>query len=141
MTGPPPTGPSGGPLNAIRRWIQLVLDPNSAKKTEEDAKRALGGIEAKLGALGRMARWVGGLLAGAFGVRALIRFGFESVRMAAESERAWADLKGTVDATGESFEDVEDDLHALGKAFQDATIHDSDEFAESLTRLITLTGD
>src|SRR5687768_5796704 len=125
----------------IMRRVRLVLDRIAAGRLEVDAKQALGGVEGALARLGRVARQVGGFLAAAFGVRALIRFGFDAVRTASEAERVWSKLRGTVEAAGEDFNDLEVDVRALGEAFQDATIHDSEEFADSLDRLITITGD
>lgn len=125
----------------IMRRVRLVLDRLSARRTEDDAKRAIGGIEGALSRLGRVARQIGGLIGAAFGVRALIRFGFDSVRIASESEKVWSKLRGTVSAAGEDFGALEGDLRGLGDAFQDVTTHDSEAFAGSLDRMISLTGD
>lgn len=126
--------------NIITRVVRLLLDRNAAKQTEEDAKKTIGGVEQSLGGLKKAALAVGAALAAAFGVRALINFGREAVRQASESEREWANLAGTVDNVGQSFEQLEPNLRALADAFESATVHGDDDFARTLSRLITLTG-
>lgn len=83
----------------------------------------------------------GAALAVAFGARAAIRFGVESIREFLDSEKVWIELSGTIDATGESFARLEGQLRANATAFQDATIHTDEDYAKSLQRLIAITGD
>lgn len=125
----------------IRRIVQLILDKASAKKVGEDAKQALSPVGEALERLKGLATSLAAAFAAAFGIRALKRFGEESVRQAAESEKAWAQLGSTIDAVGGNFAALEEQLRATGEAFQDATIHDNEAYATSLQRLIVLTGD
>ncbi len=134
------SGGSGGG-GAIRRLIQLVLDKVAAKRTEEEAKKTLKGIEGGFGALGRTVAAFGKGILAALGIRALIRVGMNWIRMAAEAERVWRNLAGTVEAAGTKFSEVEADVRGLAEAFQDVTIHDGEDFAGALTRMISLTGD
>jgi hypothetical protein len=127
--------------NPIRRLVQLVLDRNAADKTKQDAKEAVGGVEKSLGGLKKVALAVGAALIAAFSVRAIINFGREAVRQARESQVAWNNLRGTVEAAGVSFNEIEQDVRALSSAFQDATVHSGEDYANTLRRLITLTGD
>jgi hypothetical protein len=124
--------------NIIKRIIQMVLDKESAKKTQEDANAVAGGIDK---AWKEMASRVAGYLGAAFLISKIVGFGKAAVSEAMESQAAWTALKGTVDATGVSFDAMSDKIHASADAFQDATIHDDDAFAVSLTRMISLTGD
>ena len=128
-------------MNPIRRLVQLVLDRRAAKQTENAARQALSPVEAGLARLKALAISVGSVLAAAFGVRALARFGAASVKAAMESEAAWADLAGTVRAAGGDFEAMEADIRSLATAFQEATAIGDEEFAGGLTKLIALTGD
>lgn len=125
----------------IQRVVRIVLDKIAALKMEAEARKTFAGVERGISSVGNVAKRVGGFIAAAFGVRALIRFGFDAVRQAADAERAWKSLAGTVDNTGESFKNREADIRGLAQAFQDATIHSGGEFVEGLDRLITLTGD
>lgn len=127
--------------NPIRRLVQLVLDAASALRMQLGAKQAIGGVQSSLAGLGRVARQVGGILAGIFGVRALIRFGVDAVRVATESEKVWKKLAGTVRNAGGDFEDMEANLRSTADAFQDVTVHGSEDYAATLDRLISLTGD
>jgi hypothetical protein len=131
----------GGVGGAIRRLIQLVLDKAAAKRTEEDAKKTLKGIEGGFGSLGRSVANLGKGILTALGLRALIRIGMNWIRMAAEAERVWRNLAGTVEAAGVKFNEIEADVRGLAEAFQDVTIHDGEDFAGALTRMISLTGD
>lgn len=124
--------------NIIKRIIQMVLDKESAKQTQDDANAVAAGIDK---AWKSMATRVAGYLSAAFLVDKIVALGKASVEQASESQAAWANLKGTVDATGASFDKMESTLRATADAFQDATIHDDDAFARSLTDLISLTGD
>jgi hypothetical protein len=125
----------------IRRILQIVLDKAAAVKAERDAKKSLAGIDSGLTSLGNTAKRIGGILAAAFGIRALVAFGKSAVREALESEKAWSELAGTVRAAGGDFEAMEGNLRALGKAFQDVTKNTDEDYANALSRVITLTGD
>lgn len=126
--------------NPIRRIIQLVLDKASAMKAEADAKKALSGIEGGFdrmrSAVARLAAGIGAALGGA----ALIAFGKRAVEAAAKVEQVWNDLRGTINSAGGSFEKLEGKIRATAEAFQDATVNDGEDFAEGLSRMITLTG-
>lgn len=125
----------------IRKKIQLILDKRKADKTEADAKKALGGVEKGLGRLKKAALAVGGALAAAFAIRALVRFGKESIRVAAESEEIWTRLAVAIDNTGESFNDLEGDIKGMARAVQDLTTLGDEDFAVVLTELVTTTND
>lgn len=127
--------------NPIRRLVQLVLDKAAAAKLQAEAKRTLTGVEGQLEKLGTVAKRVGGAIAAFFAVREIVEFGKAAVRAAADSERTWSKLAGTVEAAGQSFRSIEGKIRATAAAFQDATIHGDDEFAGALQRLIVLTGD
>lgn len=127
--------------NPLRRIVQLVLDKASAKKTGDDVKASLSGAEGALNKLGTLAKRVGALLAAAFAVHKIIEFGKSAVHAAIESEKSWTQLIGTLKAMGIQTRGLEGDLRALGLAFQDVTTHSDEEFADSLMRMTTLTGD
>jgi len=127
--------------NPIRRLVQLILDKKAAAATEAGAKKTLSAVETSASRLEGLFKRLGGVLAAAFGVRALINFGKEAIKQAAESQRIWADLQGTIEATGNSFTALEGDLRSLSTAFQDATVHTDEDYASSLSRLIAITGD
>ncbi len=127
--------------NPIRRLVQLVLDRAAAAKMQADAKAALGGVEKSVTSLGTVARRVGAAIVAALSVRALVEFGKAAVTAAADSERSWTRLRGTIEAAGQSFGAIEGRIRATASAFQDATIHGDEEFADGLQRLVALTGD
>jgi hypothetical protein len=124
--------------NIIKRIVQLVLDKSSAKKTQDDANEVAAGIDR---AWKDMASKVAQYLGVAFLIKKVVDFGKAAVAEARESESAWKNLKGTIDASGASFDAMEAKIRAAADAFQDATIHDDDAFAETLARMTTLTGD
>ncbi len=79
---------------------------------------------------------------GAFvGLRALERFGSDSIKQAAESEKIWNELGGTIEAAGGSWKSLEKNVRAAGDAFQNTTVHSDEDYAKGLQRLIILTGD
>lgn len=127
--------------NPIRRLVQLVLDRRAAQQTEADAKRTLGGVERSLDNLKRVALKVGAAIVAAFSIRAVERFIGNSIQAARDAERIWNDLAGTIRATGKAYEDLEPRIRATAAAFQDATTVGDEEFAQGLSRLISLTGD
>lgn len=132
---------SEGGDNAFVKWIRLKLDRSSAKQTEDDTKKTLGVIDGGLGKLKAAAIALASALAAAFAIGKIVNFAREAINAARESEKAWSSLRDTVDAAGESFVDLEDDINGAADAFERATIHDDDEFAEGLQRVIAITGD
>jgi hypothetical protein len=124
--------------NIIQRIIRLVLDRKSADETEAGAKGVAANVEQ---AWKDTAKRIAGYLGVAFLTAKIVAFGKESVDQATASEDAWSDLAGSIDATGESFDAMNERLRASADAFQDATIHDDDAYAVGLSRLITLSGD
>lgn len=127
--------------NPITRLVKLVLDRTAAKQTEEDAKKSLGVVEQGLDKIKSVAASVGAALAAAFGFAKLVQFGEAAVAAAAASEKAWGELAGVVNAVGGNFDSISASLHAQASAFQDATVYSQRQYAESLGRLVTLTGD
>jgi hypothetical protein len=123
------------------RKVRLVLDKASADKAEQDTKAALGGVEGALDSLKRMAAAAGAAIIAAFSIRAIIDFGRSCVTAATDAEKAWAGLGGAIRAAGGDFDGMQAKLRAAGEAFQEATIHDNEDYARSLQRLVTLTGD
>lgn len=124
--------------NIIKRIIQLVLDKESAKKTQDDANSVAEGIDK---AWKSAAAKIAGYLGAAFLIDKIVGLGKASVREAAASEAAWRELKNTIDNAGESFDGLEAKIRATADAFQDGTIHDDDAFAKELSHIISLTGD
>lgn len=127
--------------NPILKRIKLILDKASAKKTEEDTKKHLGGTEKALVSLEKIAKRVGAALAGAFVFTKLVAFGRESVRMAMESEAVWNRLATAIGSAGKVVDEEMPKLQALAGAWQDATIHDDEEFAQGLQQLLAITND
>lgn len=127
--------------NPIRRLVQLILDRASAKKTEADAKEAIQGVEGALSSLKNAAKTIGAAIAAAFSINKISEFLTSAVRAAAAAETRFTSLAGTIDATGESFNDLEADIVASSEAFEAATIHDDDAYVEGLQRMIAITGD
>ncbi len=71
----------------------------------------------------------------------MVDFGKAAVDAARDSEDAWSDLAGSIEAAGINFDKMEASVRAAADAFQASTIHDDDAYAVGLSRLITLTGD
>lgn len=127
--------------NPIRRLVQLVLDKVAADKLQRDAKQALGGVEKSLESVGSLAKKIGATIAGFFALRSLVNFWKAAVEAAADAQRIFEKLKGTIEATGTAFGPLEGRIRAAGNAFADATIHGDDDFNGALQRMIVLTGD
>lgn len=138
----------------LRRLVQLVVDKASARKVKRElseaidkgtdpakAKRNVKAIGGALRSLKRLALGLGAALGAAFAVRALIRFGKEAVRVAAEAEDIWSRLAQAVNNAGVAFEDVEGEIKGAARALQDVTQIGDEDFATVLTELITTTGD
>jgi hypothetical protein len=127
--------------NPIQKLVQLVLDRTAAKRTEDEAKRSLGGIDRTLASVRRTAIALGAAFAATFAVRRIIQFGRESIRVAAEAGVIWDQLAGVIDNVGASSERLIPEIEGIAKAFQAVTTVGDENFAQSLGRLITLTGD
>lgn len=124
--------------NVIKRLIQLVMDKDSAKKTQSEVDQLTGAIDTSFKNLGKK---IAGYLAVGVIFNAVKNLGMAAAREAAQAEKIWSSLKNTIDNTGESFDAMEQKIRATGDAFEDATIYDGEAFAEGLDRLVTLTGD
>lgn len=127
--------------NIISKIVRLIFDRESGKKTEEDAKKSLGGIDAGLDKLKESAKHLAEALAAAFAIHKLIEFGKEAIKQATASDRAWSSLRQTIQNAGGDIERLVPLARKASDAFAAATIHDDDSFAVSLQRLIVLTGD
>jgi hypothetical protein len=127
--------------NVIQRIVRLIFDKASGKQTEEDAKKALGGVEGAMGSLKSAAVKLGAAIVAAFSIQKLTQFLGASVAAAREASRQYGQLAATIDATGASYEALEADVLAAADAFEAATIHDDGEYVEGLQRVIALTGD
>jgi hypothetical protein len=140
----------------IRRLIEIVLDPDAAKKLEKDIKRTLDSgskegadkaeknlalVERAMARLKLAALKIGGALAAAFGVHQIVRFGRASVEAAMEATAVWQRLAGQLASTGTAFRDVEAEIRAAARALQDTTTIGDEEFAAVLTDLVGITGD
>lgn len=127
--------------NVIYKLVQLILDKTAAHKMEDDAKQSVGKVDQELNLLQRTAQRLATALAAAFAIQKIVSFARESVRAAMESDRVWSSLRQTVTAVGGDFDSLGPRIRRQADAFAAATIHDDDSFAESLQRLIVLTGD
>lgn len=127
--------------NPIRRLVQLILDKAAAQKTEDDAKRTLGGVDASLKKVRDGAMKLAAAFAAAFAVGRIIEFGKAALREAAQGDKEWRKLANTIRATGENFDGMRAELDAASKAFQSATQYGAGEYLEALDRMVTLTGD
>jgi len=138
----------------IRRLIELVLDRKSVQRLEKDtqtalkkgtdpkkAKKNLSAIETGMARIKSAALKLGGVLAVAFGVRAVIRFGKESVRIATEAEAIWNRLGQAVENTGKSFADARPEIDETARALQDVTTVGDEDFAMVMTELLTTSND
>lgn len=139
---------------SIRRFVELILDKNAAKRVERDTKQSLDkgtdpkNAEKNLGRVGgamEKLRSLAGKLAIAFGVAFAVRkiqqFGKESVRVAIEAESIWNRLEGQLAAVGVRYEDVREEIDRTARAMQDATTVGDEDFAAILTELIGISGD
>lgn len=124
--------------NIIQKIIRLILDKQSADETQ----KATEGVTQKIDEAWKdTAKKIAGYLGVAFLTKKVLDFGKAAVEQATASQDAWSDLAGSIDATGASFDAMQDRLRASADAFQDATIHDDDAYAVGLSRLIALSGD
>lgn len=95
-------------------------------------------------AMGRMSSAlyrVGFALGALFSVRSLFNFGRDSVRIAAEAEDSWNSLAGTLKTVGIEFADVRGEIEASANALKDTTRFGDEEFADTLQRLVVISGD
>lgn len=127
--------------NPIRRIVQLVLDRNAAKKTEDDSKKSLSGIDRAINRVRSAALRLGGALAAAFAVRRIVNFGREAVRTANEANAIWNRLAGTVNNAGGNFEELEPQIRRVARAMQDATTVGDEDFAATLQSLVNISQD
>jgi hypothetical protein len=114
--------------------VRLEFDRDSTKKTEQDAKSSFDRI-------GGAAKRLGAVLAATFAISKLRDWGAEMVRTAMEAEESWSRLEGALRNAGVSFASVEKDIKAAAAAMQDLTTMGDEEFADTLTTLVQLSGD
>lgn len=127
--------------NPITRLVRFIFDKNSANKAERDAKSSLGRIGKGFDSLKSKAIALGATIAAAFSVRAIFRFGRESVRIAGEAEAIWKRLEQAIENTGVQYASVRDEINATARAMQDATTVGDEDFARVLSELITTSND
>ena len=125
----------------IRKLVQLILDKNAANKMEGAATKSLSVVDKGFARLKKAALQLAGVMAAAFGVRAIIRFGKEAVRVAGEAEAIWSRLGQSVENVGISFAQARPEIEAFAGAMQDATTVGDEEFAEILAELVQISGD
>lgn len=107
---------------------------------EDNTKKGIKSAESNMGSLGGVAKKLGGVLAGAFAVGAIVSFGKATFEAFKESEAAMARFNTTMKTMGTAGEKARDQLlktadAALKLAFDD------EEAAESLAKLFQRTGD
>jgi TP901 family phage tail tape measure protein len=90
----------------IRRLVQLVLDQNAAKQTQDGAKKTLSPIEKDMQKLGEQAKKFGAYLLAAFSVRAIGQF----ISGVQEARRTLIRLTG---ASGELLTTLSRDVRAV----------------------------
>lgn len=127
--------------NPIKKLIQLVLDRQSAKTMEDDAKKSFAGVDRGVGTLEKTVKRLGAAIIAAFALNRIKAFGAAAIREAKAAELAWSNLENSVENAGVKFNDVEQDIKALASAFQEVTVHEADDFAVGLNDLIGITGD
>lgn len=84
---------------------------------------------------------LGSALVAAFAVKKVGDFLVDSVRVAAESEKIWTNLATSVNNTGASFVDMEDDIRSMAAEMQRTTTMGDEDFAEMFTRINNISGD
>jgi hypothetical protein len=130
----------------FRRWIELILDKESADRAEKDTQEALDkGTDPKkpvanlkktggaLEDLGRIARRVGGILAGMFGLRAFVNANIEA-------QAANAQLEATLRSTGHAAGFNADQLRVMATEMADLSNFSSQQVQGAFSRLLTYTG-
>jgi hypothetical protein len=127
--------------NIIQRIIRLVFDRAAAAKADQDAKKAVSGVDRALGVLKKGALAAGGALAAAFAFRKIIQGVKDLTRESLESERVWKRLEGTLRTVGVEYKAVEGGILASARAMQDATTVGDEEFAETLQELVVVSQD
>lgn len=146
-----PVGDSGP---GIVQLIRMMLDPNSAKKTEQEMKdsldkgskpdaavRNVGMIEGAFQKLGRTIKTVVAFMVARALVRSIVNFGKEAVKAALDARQQWALLTNALQNAGVNFENVRGEVEKLADQFQRAGIMGDEEFASTLTTLVQLSGD
>lgn len=114
--------------------LRVVVDKNAARDTEQEVTKSLDGI-------GAAAKRVGAILAAAFSVAIITRFTQASIHAAMEAERAWNRLAGTLASVNVEYAKVESRVRAGAKAMREAAGIGDDDYAVTLSRLVSLTGD
>lgn len=138
----------------IQRFIELVLDRNSAKRMERDAQSALdkgtdpSKADANLSKIDRgfdrlrgAAIKLGAALAAAFALDKIRQFGQDAVRTFMEAEGVWSRLEGSLANVGIELGKVRGEIDAAAAAMQAVTTVGDEEFASVLTELTQISGD
>lgn len=118
-----------------------TLSEREYQKLSRSIKRVREEGETMFGRLRAAALRFGAAMLAAFSLRAIVNFGRAAVKAAADAEAAWTNLRGAVESTGQAFDEVEPKIQAAAEQFERLTTHDDDAFAETLQRLISITGD
>src|SRR5436190_23160924 len=98
--------------NIIQRIIKMVLDKESAKKTQDDANQMASKIDDTWKSV---AQKIGGYLAAGFLISNVFGCGKAAIAEATSSEKACKQLKGTSDNTGAEYDAMQDKMVAAVK--------------------------
>lgn len=138
----------------IRRVVDLILNKDSAKRTEKGIKEALdkgtdpkkpvknvGRLTAALKSAKGAAVALGGALVAAVAARKLFTFLKRSVQTATEAGEIWTRLAGALHTVGVEFSEVEGHIKGMAAQMQATTRVGDEDFAAILTELISTSGD
>jgi hypothetical protein len=114
--------------------LRVKLDKASAQQTEKE-------LTGSFDRIGVSAKKLAGLVAAAFSGAVMLRFAQVSVQAAIEAERVWNRLSGTLASVNIEFAKVETRVRAGARAMREAAGIGDDEYAGTLGRLVSLTGD
>lgn len=106
----------------------------AAKGFQRAWNGALGALRSPIG---RMAGALGAMLS----IGAMARFGQKTVQVATEADAIWTRLDGTLRTTGTTLAANRAEIDRVARAMQDATVVGDEDFADTLQRIIAITGD
>lgn len=114
--------------------LRITVD----KKTAADAEKE---VTSGFDRMAAAAKRVGSAIASAFAVDKIIQVGAALIRTAAEAEAPWNRLANTLANVGVRFGDVERRIRLAANALSDSSTVGDEQFAETLDRLVALSGD
>jgi hypothetical protein len=121
--------------------IRLGADTSELQKKLKESQKSIKGFTSNITGLQKAIAGVAAAAGLVALTRQAVQFGRDSARAFAEAEVVWNRLGGTLRTVGVDFANVRGEIETAARSMQDATTIGDEEFADTLQRIVAITGD